>query len=217
VEATKRMEAMKTLLATPSAPRPDASALKAEWAKLGPRISASGDAAIKQAAADAGKQLGALVSQGKLAEAQTIIDQLTARLDKAGKTPDAKVTPQDIIEEWKRLAALVAEKAKIHPEAKAEANKAGKQAQDLTKAGKVLEAKKVLDELETYLHGITEEVKEKESESEEPVTVGKTETKVEEEEDEDEDEDEPEEEAADPRKKQYERSGRNLSPKCSWR
>ena len=100
-EATKLMDAMKTLLATPSTPPVDASALKAEWAKLGPRINASGDQAIKQAAAEAGKQLGALVSQGKLADAQAIIDRLTAQLDKAGKAPEPKVTSLDIVDEWK--------------------------------------------------------------------------------------------------------------------
>ena len=101
-------------------------------------------------------------------------------------------------------------KAKINPQAKAEANKAGKQAQDLAKAGKFQEAKKVLDELEVYLKGITEEEKERETESEEQ---GKTQTKVgKDPDDEEEEEEEEEEEAADPRKKQYEQEWKELEP-----
>ncbi len=174
-EAMKRMEAMKVLLASAppgKAGGPDPAALKEEWGKLVPRIKAAGNAALTQAAADAGKQLGDLVSHGKLAEAQTLIDQIAARLANlkpadAPKSEGAKLAPQDIAAAWQKLAPEAEKKSRVHPEVKEAALRARKQAEELTKAGKLDAAKGVLDELAKYLSGISEEASQKESEAQE--------------------------------------------------
>jgi hypothetical protein len=61
----------------------DSAALKEAWGKLVPRIKASGNQALMQAAGEVSQKLSALVSQGKLAEAQKLVEELTGRLAQA--------------------------------------------------------------------------------------------------------------------------------------
>ncbi len=173
-EATKSMEALREQLTASLAKQPDSSPTKqldssvltAEWGKLVPRIKAAGDPALLQAAADAGKHLGDLVKQGKLDEAQTLIDQLTARLDQLKTKPPetSKLDPKDIVAAWQKLAPQIDKKAKVHPEVKEAALRARKQAEELTKAGRLDAAKHILEELAKYLAGVGEESSETETE-----------------------------------------------------
>jgi hypothetical protein len=59
----------------------DSAVLKEAWDKLAPRIKASGNSALLQAAKLASQKLGSLMSQGKFAEAKNLIAELTRRLE----------------------------------------------------------------------------------------------------------------------------------------
>ena len=77
--------------ASPGSSR-DAAVLKDAWGKLAPRIKASGNQALMQAAGEASQKLAALVGQGKFAEAKKLIDDLTGRLEQA-KPVQAEAKP----------------------------------------------------------------------------------------------------------------------------
>jgi hypothetical protein len=147
-EATARMEIVRQALAAGSGPAgaPDAAALKAEWGKLIPRIKGVNNAALNQATAAAGPKMADLVSHGKLAEAQLLIDQLTAQL-KNLKSEAAKLTPADITAAWQKLVPEIEKKSRVHPEVKDAAMRARKQAEELVKTGKLEAAKQAIEDL----------------------------------------------------------------------
>jgi hypothetical protein len=153
--------------------------LTAEWAKLVPRVKASGNAALIQTAGETGKRIQEFVSHGKLAEAQAAIDQLTNTLDNlkpAAETTAATaghLTPADITGAWQKLVPELKKKSAEHPELTDAAMKARKQLEDLTKAGKLDAAQAVIDQLAALVArtgGAAEHQASEERESEEEET-----------------------------------------------
>jgi hypothetical protein len=176
-EAKQRMHAVEELLSAPSlSGGMDGNALKEAWGKLVPRIKSSGNPELIRAAGEAGQKLGQLVSQGKFAEAQKMIEELTHRLDQAKPqetpkpTETSGLTAKDVTGAWQKLAPEMEKKVKSHPELREAVLKARKQVEELTKAGKFEAAIQAVDELAELLHKTSEEAPTHEVESEEENT-----------------------------------------------
>ena len=150
-EAKKRMDALSALLTSPPTGQPDAASIKAAWGKLVPNIKLADNAALTQAAADASKQIPELMKQGKMTEAQAIIDQLTARVDALKSQPKPSLTAADISAAWRKLVPEVEQKSKVQPDLKDAALRVRKQIEELIKAGKFGEAQKAIDGLADLL------------------------------------------------------------------
>ena len=165
-------------VAAPSSPGPapssptSAAELTAAWGKLVPKIKAANNAALNQAANEAGKRLQELVAHSKFSEAQATIDQLARALDNLKPatetgTTAGHLTPADITGAWQELVPEIKKKAAAHPELNDAAMKARKQLEELTKAGKLDAAKAVIDELKAVVGKAGDEVESRASEEEE--------------------------------------------------
>jgi hypothetical protein len=148
---TRALNAVTTAPVTgQAAPGITAADLSAEWQKLTGRVKALNNPALNEAAGEAGKRIQELVRAGKLNDAKTTLDQFAHAVDNAKPAESvstSRLTPADITGAWQKLIPDLKQKATSHPELNEAGMKARKELEELTKAGKLDAAKKVIEEL----------------------------------------------------------------------
>jgi hypothetical protein len=144
---TRALSAVTAPVAAQTAPAITAAGLSAEWQTLIGRVKALNNPALNEAAGEAGKHIQELVKVGKLNDAKTTLDQFAHTVDTTKPATASRFTPADITGAWQKLIPDLKAKATSHPELNEAGMKARKELEELTKAGKLEAAMKVIDQL----------------------------------------------------------------------